>query len=439
MNAPLPLVAIGAYHRQTGFTRVLWSILSRLGPRFDVHNIGIGYKGERVRADGVTLHPCNLRGGDLFGAFQGAALAQEIGARVVLCLNDLWMLKNYVTPFAPILGRVPIVMYVPLDGRLLDDGLIAPFSAIDSLVAYTRFGRQEIRRGIDSVEQSSGGGVRFACREVEVIPHGVDTALFRPLAGDIDRQLLPGARQAWRRQAFPDRPDLWDAFLVLNANRPVPRKRVDQTIEGFAQFARHAPADASYKGGVKLVLHHAIMNADERAQILAWAEAAGIRDRLVLSSSTASGAEMETMTDERLNMLYNACDVGVNTAMGEGWGLVSVEHAATGAAQIVPRHSACEELWDGAALLLDPVKRVVPPFALLEMAEVWPDAVTAALDTLYGNPSLLRALSRAAYERATRPEWTWTHVAQQWEQLFLRLVDERANATPRQSMRSSPA
>jgi glycosyltransferase involved in cell wall biosynthesis len=440
VSTPVPLIAIGAYHPQTGFTRVLWSILSRLGPRFDVHYIGIGYKGERVRTGGVTLHPCNLRGGDLFGAFQGAALAQEIGARVVLCLNDLWMLKNYVTPFAPILGRVPVVMYVPLDGRLPDDELIAPFAAIDCLVAYTKFGRDEIRRGIASRE---AGGARFACREVEVIPHGVDTEIFRPLAGDIDRQLEPGARQAWRRQAFPDRPDLWDAFLVLNANRPMPRKRVDQTIDGFAQFARQAPPADSFSGGVKLVLHHAIMNRDERAQILAWAEAAGFGDRLVLSSSPASGPEM--MTDERLNLLYNACDVGVNTAMGEGWGLVSIEHAATGAAQIVPRHSACEEIWDGAALLLDPVKRMVPPFALLEMAAVWPDALAAALDVLYAKPSLLKALSRAAYERATRPEWTWTRVAEQWERLFTRLVEEReqadagANAAPRQPMRSSPA
>jgi glycosyltransferase involved in cell wall biosynthesis len=441
VNAPLPLIAIGACHRQTGFTRVLWSILSRLGPRFDVHYIGIGYKGERVQTGGVTLHPCNLRGGDVFGAYQGAALAQEIGARAVLCLNDLWMLKNYITPFAPILGRVPVVMYVPLDGRLPDDQLIAPFPAIDCLVAYTQFGRHEILRGIASLE---AGGARFASREIEVIPHGVDTELFRPLAGDIDRQLEPGARQAWRRQAFPDRPDLWDAFLVLNANRPVPRKRVDLTIEGFAQFARHAPR------AVKLVLHHAIMNGDERAQILAWAEAAGIGDRLVLSSSSASssaaGASVEVMTDERLNLLYNACDVGVNTAMGEGWGLVSLEHAATGAAQIVPRHSACEEIWNGAALLLDPVKRMVPAFALLEMAAVWPDALAAALDVLYEKPSLLRALSRDAYNRATRPEWTWTRVAEQWQQLLLRLVEERAGndaggnaAPPHQAMRSSPA
>ena len=31
--------------------------------------------------------------------------------------------------------------------------------------------------------------------------------------------------------------------------------------------------------------------------------------------------------DEALNLIYNACDVGINTANGEGWGLVPFEHA----------------------------------------------------------------------------------------------------------------
>lgn len=31
--------------------------------------------------------------------------------------------------------------------------------------------------------------------------------------------------------------------------------------------------------------------------------------------------------------------------MGEGWGMVSFEHVATGAVQIVPDRSACGKLW----------------------------------------------------------------------------------------------
>ena len=86
--------------------------------------------------------------------------------------------------------------------------------------------------------------------------------------------------------------------------------------------------------------------------------------------------------------------------MGEGWGLVSVEHGATGAAQIVPRHSACEEIWEGAALMLDPIHRGVPEeFSPLELATVSAEQVAEALEMLYRDVELRRKLSMAAIRR----------------------------------------
>ena len=41
------------------------------------------------------------------------------------------------------------------------------------------------------------------------------------------------------------------------------------------------------------------------------------------------------LTDVDLNALYNACDVGINTCVGEGFGLCNVEHAGLGKPQIV--------------------------------------------------------------------------------------------------------
>jgi glycosyltransferase involved in cell wall biosynthesis len=456
----IPLVAVGAYAPQTGFTRVLWSILTRLGAGYDIHYVGMGYKGPQFRADGVTVYPCNLRGGDVFGAYQGAAVAQRIGARAALFLNDLWMLKNYMPPFAPLGDALKIVMYVPLDGHLPNDTLLAPFSAVDRFVAYTEFGRAEMARALASLEAAgarAGATEGSATGSIDVIPHGVDAVTFHPLSGDIERQLEPGGRREAKRQAFPDRPDLHDAFLVLNANRPMPRKRVDLTIEGFARFAHGLRADRSESAAatgpdVRLVLHHAIMREPERARILDQAAQLGIADRLVLSAAPdASGIT----SDARLNLLYNACEVGVNTAMGEGWGLVSVEHAATGAAQIVPRHSACQEVWgrqheaapqeasagesvpatddghDGdAAALLDASDTGVPEFSLLEMATVSADDLAAALRSLYDHPDRLRALSRAAYVRATQPAWSWAAVAARWDALLRDVIGQPIRSSP---------
>jgi glycosyltransferase involved in cell wall biosynthesis len=39
--------------------------------------------------------------------------------------------------------------------------------------------------------------------------------------------------------------------------------------------------------------------------------------------------------DKTVNSFYNACDYGINTANGEGFGLCQLEHLATGAPQVV--------------------------------------------------------------------------------------------------------
>jgi D-inositol-3-phosphate glycosyltransferase len=277
---------------------------------------------------------------------------------------------------------------------------MAPFDAVDRFVTYTAFGQRELDA---AVAQLTAAGARFEFDRVDVIPHGIDVEAFRPL----------GDRRAVRRQLFAGRADahqLEDAFIVLNANRPVARKRVDLTIEGFARFARGKP------GNVRLYLHHAILLPGERERIDGWIDAAGIRDRVIMPAAVGQG---EITSDDRLNLIYNACDVGLTTTMGEGWGLVSLEHGATGAAQIVPRHSACEEIWEGAALLLDPIHRGVPAeFSPLELATVSAEHVAEALERLYRDVDLRRKLSIAAFDVARRPAYSWKRIAQQFDTLL---------------------
>ena len=107
---------------------------------------------------------------------------------------------------------------------------------------------------------------------------------------------------------FTDLRDLEDSFIVLNANRPDKRKRVDLTIEGFAAFAADKPAN------VRLCLHHAIMGEPEKNQIRALVERCALQERLYLNPLTGG-----VVDDDALNLLYNACDVGITTSMGEGY------------------------------------------------------------------------------------------------------------------------
>lgn len=141
----------------------------------------------------------------------------------------------------------------------------------------------------------------------------------------------------------------------------------------------------------------------------------GVSDRLLFKSS---GYLDGPITDERLNLLHNACDVGLNTCMGEGWGLVSFEHAAAGGAQVLPNHTSLTELWEGSAEMLQPERSYIPRYSLLQMHEVAPAQVAAALQRLYEDHSSLAHRSHQAYERVLRPEYDWAATGAKWRSLF---------------------
>jgi D-inositol-3-phosphate glycosyltransferase len=131
---------------------------------------------------------------------------------------------------------------------------------------------------------------------------------------------------------------------------------------------------------------------------------------------------LPTVPSEQMNLIYNACEVGVNTSAAEGWGLVSFEPAAAGGAQIVPRHSACAELWEGSAMLVEPAMDLVFEKTLTTGWLVTPEGVAAALEELYQNPQTLELMSEKAHELAHRPEYRWEAIAGRWAQLFQQLL-----------------
>lgn len=353
--------------------------------------MGTAYRGPVREMDGVTLHPSNLRGGDVYGGYGCARLVAEVGAADVLVLKDLWMLKNCAVPFRDLPDGARVTAYVPLDGRLQGDALVEAVTFVDTLVAFTAFARDQF----DAALARLGAEV-----ETATIPHGVDLGLFRaPEPGtDAHAEL----RRRSRGRMLPH--VATDAFVVLNANRPVARKRLDLTIAGFGLFAQG-------KRDVHLRLHHAHLSEVERETLLGWIHASGAASRISLSPPGA-------VPDADLAALYAACDVGLNTSDGEGWGLVPFEHAAMGGAQVVPGNSASAELWAGAAEVVPAPERYVPPYTPLEVAAVTAEGVAEALDRLYVDPAHRQRIALAGYHRAHAPAFRWDAIADQWRRLL---------------------
>lgn len=403
------LLAVGHGHSATGFSRVLHGILEHLPSHYDLHHFAVNHRSDRIEA-GIPTYG-NPIDGDMHGLERLSELCDTLRPDVLLILGDLWFASIHAVRLRRLSRRPLMALYAPVDGRV--DGI--PYGRelveFDRVVAYTEFGRGELARNI---LEHGGARASDALERLDVIPHGIDTERFFPHALDADG-LPSDDRRIAKQLFFGAGSPLVDSFIVLNASKHQPRKRIDLTIEGFARFAEGKPEN------VKLYLHAGVdMQGPDLRQI---ARRFGVADRLILSDGAEEGHP--AVGDATLNLLYNACDVGINTSGGEGWGLVSFEHAATGAPQIVPRHSACEELWRGGAIMLEPATTFRQRALGIEWGFVDPEEVARGLERLYGDRQLRRMLAVAAYRRATRSAYSWSTIAGRWDRLLTGMMERR--------------
>lgn len=390
----------------TGFARVVEGIFKPLAASYEIHQLGTNYRGD-PHAYEWKVYPAET-GGDRWGANRIAALVERIRPALVFVVNDIWVQHAYVKELARVSDAPPVVLYCPVDGGPIGAENVEPLAGVARCVAYTEFGREQLEA---AVREQRAKDSSFDFPAVEVIPHGVDTDIFRPL------EAAEGAtpRVHARQLLFPGVPGIEGRFIVLNANRNQPRKRIDTTIRAFALFAEGKPA------GVNLFLHMGVEDAGWN--VVTLARRYRIEDRLLMSSLNKT---IQGVSQQQLNRVYNACDVGLNTSTAEGWGLPSFEHAATRAAQVVPRHSACEELWKDSAVTVEPAFKIINEKILTEGWLVTPEAVAGALERLYSDREYLEEMSERAYRSATREEYRWGNISTRWDALFRGVLAEAA-------------
>jgi D-inositol-3-phosphate glycosyltransferase len=398
------LLVVGDAVAGTGFARVLHSVLGHLEPDYEIHHLGINYHGD-PHDSAWKIYPAKL-GGDPLGIGRLPAMIERLQPQLVFMLNDIWVLAEYMDQLGKLAQarEAKLMMYCPIEAGPIEAQTLARLEGVDRFVVFTQFARGEVEQTLARLREQRPD---FVFPNVDVIPHGVDPGIFPAHDEDVGGEVYSSGRLRALRALYGDDPAFRRPFIVLNANRNQPRKRIDITIKGFALFAAGKPDD------VKLHLHMGVEDAGWN--VVTLANRHGIADRLIL---TAQDNNIPSVPVEQLRDIYTAALVGINTSTSEGWGLVSFEHAATGAAQIVPRHSACAELWDGAAMMLEPAMSLTNEKILTEAKLVTPEAVADALEKLYADRDLLRNMSIAAYRVATRPDYRWANIARRWHSLF---------------------
>ena len=394
----------------SSYSRVVQSVfgaLARLLRQADwqVEQFGLTHRGQPCDI-GWPLWP-NLLLGDRYGIEQLPALIAARKFDLVWVFNCYTVLPRYARCFAAMAKRLKVVAYCPLLGTPLQLEGIKALAGFDALVTISP-GVQALFESVlqDALRQ----GELTKLPTMAAIPHGFDQALFYPLSPEMSGTSTPWSnRAALKAAVFADG---WGSaegsFIVLNANRNSPRKHIETTLAGFARFAHDKPP------GVRLYLHMAESTQGERLADQAARLGIGTRVRIA-----GTPGRHPLCSDAELNLLYNACDVGINTASAEGFGMVSLEHAATGAPQIVPGHGVCGEVWRGYGELLAPVGvHRGAPADIIEHQPVDAQSVASALQALYSSHEHYAKLARLARELSQGPALQWSHIARRWHALL---------------------
>ena len=362
------VLLVGDGVESTGYGRVVHALTAQLREYASVVHFAINYAGpvrqipHRIVSDGPMR--------DRLGTVEFRALLRSCEPDIVLFCHNWSFLPAYDAVLSEFRVRPRTVLYCAVAFPIADRDAIGALRSLDEIVSFTRYGR----RCFEEAFRDAGA----APPAISVIPPPT-AGMFQPVM----------------RETGADK-----KFVVLNANQHTRRKRLDLTLRAFAAFSRG-------KTNVVLWLHHTPSRED--ADLLELARSLGIHDRVVMTADAQCRS-----SDEQLAAIYAACDVGINTSSGEGWGLIAFEHGATGAPQIVPGRGATEELWARQGITVPVAEAREPLFE----PEVSIAHCVAALERLYSDPVYYTAQSRSTREFVASSAFAAPTAARRWTELL---------------------
>lgn len=301
------------------------------------------------------------------------------------------------------------IIYTPIDGQLKDFEL-NPIKQADFVVVYTRYGYGEVMRVAQKEVATKTNDQKLQQfllnelkRKITYIYHGIDTETFYPVPR---KQLLD-----FRKQYFNIEPN---DFLIININRNQHRKSLFRTIEAYS-YAR------SKINELRLYLH--CKNEDIGGNLSKVLEAFSSPPNVIMP---ANFDFIKGISEEVLNKIYNCADLYVTTTLGEGWGLTVTEAMACKVPTLIPAHSSLIEIGENnRTFFVDPVAKVVIPEDFYRLRPIVNTCDLAQkVEYIFHNKKSIHVkhIVNNAYKWITK--LTWDKIAQEWVQLFERVLNE---------------
>jgi glycosyltransferase involved in cell wall biosynthesis len=376
---------------ETGFGRVAEYLIPALAREHEVHALAVNYGGDPNSMQQVCqMYPAMAYGTDPFGSDRIAELVQRIKPDLVWVTNDFWIGINLWHHIKELKETIPFKFfcYTPIDSYGIYPETMPPTQDWDGLATYTKFGAEELKKaGYD--------------KHIDIVGHGTDFSKFFPMDQMECRKAL----------GVPE-----DVFIVFNGNRNQPRKRIDLTIKAFIKFALDKPDARLWLNMGKKDMGWDLVPLFKRvARDMDYDSAS----KLILTSPSFSTDNC--LPVEQLNQVYNAVDIGLNTCIGEGWGLVNTEHAATGVAQLVPDHTSFKEIFHDVPRIPIESWEVDRNYGL-DRGQPSPDKTAELLTRYYEDRELLASTGKLCYERIHETELSWPTVTSKMQAIVNRLL-----------------
>lgn len=399
--------------QSNGYSRVVYYLSRYLGLKDDILLTVYGFQNFKQTADSgtrndipssVILHDALATENPTRGGFGDKEIGEYLKSNpqdIVIIFNDMVVTSSCTNSIISTLSpeersKMKLVSYMdqvyPYQKKQYIQMLNTYF---DAVIAFTPYWRETVRKlGLEK---------RIPCY---VLPHGFDHNLYYPIPRDVAR-------------LFYNIP--MDAFAILNLNRNQPRKRWDHTMMAYAQVVKNyydlvnsTPSAASTLRPIRLVIGSMLDGSWPLIEIFEHElSLLGVPFQFGIDTIVAI-ANPQQISDSDVNVIYNCCDIGLNTCEGEGFGLCQIEHLALSSPQVCPKIGGLQEFANSDnSMMIEPKYRYYVDKSRDSIGGIGevsdPKDFAAAIWKYYMDPELYAKHSKAGREYILH-NYRWTTI-----------------------------
>jgi len=360
---PIILAFTDDIRANTGVGIQARKFLTALAKKYAVHQIGVSSNVANlspVEYQGVIIHPIR----EYKDKDQFMKVFATLNPDIVILFTDPRFFEQVFLIDNEIRTTAKLCLYHLWDNEPFPEYNNAWYAACDYLIMISKFSYELFKK---------------AGKEVTWIPHGFDSAEFYP---------LPQKDKDANRKIFLSEVGMKDTnqFIIFWNNRNLHRKRAADVIYAFNEFNKVNPDSI-------LLMNTDILDLD------------GTDLKKIVRKFAPNAPiviNIDTLSTEKMNLLYNLADVSLNISYAEGFGLSVGESWMAGTPVICTKTGGMVEQMPQMAIdknfVLEPSVRnihglVNAPYVFWDYVSV--DQVVDALTSMY----VLKKYNPQEYER----------------------------------------